>query len=416
MVLRDIRRLARVMVLSAVGLAVSFPALAASVSDFAVRVSGTVQTSPTGIVLSWPLDPTTTGYILYRKLRDDTSWPSSGTTLPANSTGYTDTSVVVGGAYEYRIEKNGPDYYGYGYIYAGIEVPLVANRGKVILLVDSSLASSLVTELARLRQDLVGDGWTVIRHDVPRMTVDPANASSSAWSARSNELANVKGLIKTDYNADPGNVKAVLLFGHVAVPYSGDIYPDGHTTHRGAWPADVFYGDMNGVWGDSSVTSTGGNARNRNVPGDGKFDPTWIPSDVELEVGRVDFANMPAFSQGETELLRGYLNKDHNFRHVLYTVERRGLIDDHLGLTTSEPIAANGWRNFAPFFGAASTFTGEWLTTLASIQVAEVLRPPPTLSPVTRGLCSRCFLGAGLAIGIPQTISFGRIWERLLTR
>ena len=52
---------------------------------------------------------------------------------------------------------------------------------------------------------------------------------------------------------------------------------------------------------------------------------------LELQVGRVDLANLPAFSQSEPELLRQYLNKDHDFRHKLITAERRGLIDDNLG-------------------------------------------------------------------------------------
>jgi len=74
----------------------------------------------------------------------------------------------------------------------------VEARGKVVLLVDNTLATNLVMELARLQQDLVGDGWTVLRHDVARMAVDPANTSSNVWAPRSNELATIKGFIKAD--------------------------------------------------------------------------------------------------------------------------------------------------------------------------------------------------------------------------
>jgi hypothetical protein len=69
-----------------------------------------------------------------------------------------------------------------------------------------------------------------------------------------------------------------LTPGHVPVPYSGNFNLDGHDYHFGAWPADVFYGDMDGVWTDSSVTQTiASDPRNWNVPGDGKFDMkrTW---------------------------------------------------------------------------------------------------------------------------------------------
>ena len=92
-------------------------------------------------------------------------------------------------------------------------------------------------ELSRLEQDLAGDGWTVLRHDVPRTAVNPANTNSSVWAARAGELASLKALIKADYNADPSNVKAVFLFGHLPVPYSGNLNPDGHPQHQGAWPA-----------------------------------------------------------------------------------------------------------------------------------------------------------------------------------
>ena len=348
--------------------AVTSSAVAQSASDYAVRVSASVQTNPPKITLSWPGDTSATGYTLYRKLRDDTSW-GTAKTLAVNATNYVDTNVVVGGAYEYRMSKSASTYYGEGYIYAGIQAPLVDSRGKVVLLVDNTQSASLLNELTRLQQDLVGDGWTVLRHDVPRMAVDPANTSSSVWAARSNELANVKALVTADYNTDPANVKAVFVFGHVAVPYAGNLAPDDHIDHVGAWPADGFYGSMNHPWTDSLEDSAiASSTRNWNVPGDGKLDPSYWPYAVlALEVGRVDLANLPAFPQSETELLRRYLNKDHNFRQRLITAERRGWIDDHFGLSTGEPLAAGGWRNFAAFFGASNSIAGsDWLGTLST--------------------------------------------------
>ena len=130
-------------------------------------------------------------------------------------------SVAVGNAFEYRVSKIGwtgsANYTGDGYIYAGIQVPLVDSRGTVILVVDNTFTNSLVMELTRLEDDLTGDGWVVIRHDVPRMAVDPADTSSSVWAARASELANVKSLIKADYNANPSSVTSVFIFGHVPV-------------------------------------------------------------------------------------------------------------------------------------------------------------------------------------------------------
>ena len=103
------------------------------------------------------------------------------------------------------------------------------------------------------------------------------------------------------------------------------------------------------------------------MPGDGKFDQSLWPIPLTLQVGRVDLANLPSFSLSETELLRQYLNKDHNFRTKLITPQRRGWIDDHFGLTTGEPFAVTGWRDFAAFFGASNTVAGsDWFGTLAA--------------------------------------------------
>ena len=180
-------------------------------------VSAVVSLNPPQIALSWPADPGATGYQVYRKYRDSTSW-GSPITLATTATNYTDTNVVFGGAYEYALAKSAAGYSGYGFIYSGIQVPLVESRGrKIVLIVDDTFSAILSNELTRLQQDLVGDGWTVLRHDVPREAVDPANTNANVWAARSNEVANVTALIAADYQADPTNVQAVFLFGHVPV-------------------------------------------------------------------------------------------------------------------------------------------------------------------------------------------------------
>jgi hypothetical protein len=321
-----------------------------SVSDYCVRLSATVQTNPPRVTLTWPGDSRATGYTLYRKSRDGAAW-GAGTVLATNATSFVDSNVAVGQTYEYRVSKTASGYSGHGYLYAGLEAPLVEDRGKLVLLVDNTHAASLALELSRLQQDLVGDGWTVLRHDV----------------ARTDAVTNVKALIAADYAADPANVKALFLFGHLPVPYSGSIAPDGHSDHVGAWPADAYYGDMDGPWTDATLTSTNASrAENRNVPGDGKFDQSSLPSAVELFVGRVDLANLPAFASSERELLRQYLEKDHNFRHKFTTAQARGLIDDNFGVFSGEAFALNGWRNFAPCFGAANSVAADWFTTLAT--------------------------------------------------
>ena len=327
-----------------------FRMLAVDSADYAVQLSALVQTNPTMITLSWPPEVGATNYFLYRKCSNDTTW-GSPTPLGPNATNYVDSNVMIGAACEYRVTKATPTHSGDGYLCAGIELPLVESRGKIVLLVDAAVAISLSMELSRLQQDLVGDGWVVLRHDV----------------SGTDSVTNIKAIVTADYQADPSNVKAVFLFGHVPVPYSGNFAPDAHGNHQGAWPADVYYGELDGIWTDSEVTSTFANdSRNWNLPGDGKFDPTSLPSDVELQVGRVDLANLPAFSQPEVELLRRYLNKNHKFRSKLFSIEPRGLVDDNFGVSGGEAFAANGWRNFAPFFGVSNSFAGDWFGTLAT--------------------------------------------------
>jgi hypothetical protein len=324
-----------------------------------VEVTAAVQTAPPQVRLAWPIDANATGYTVSRKLPNATSWTSLGS-LQATATGYTDGNVALGGSYEYRVTKSSTfGITGFGYIATGVDAPLVENRGKLILIVDNTQAAAMASELTRLQQDLAGDGWTVIRKDVSRTATPPA----------------VKSLIKAEYDADRANVKAVFLFGHVAVPRSGDINPDGHDNHKGAWAADTYYADMDGSWTDSSANDTSAErSDNYNTPGDGRFDQSSIPSDLELAVGRVDLSNMTCFSnktpsRSETDLLRAYLNKDHNFRHGLMNVPRRGVVADNFGDIYGESFGATGWRSFAPMFGHTNTVAlnyGTYFPTLKS--------------------------------------------------
>ena len=267
-------------------------AFAVTPSEHVVAVTATVQVAPPVIALSWSLDSdTTSGYEVRRKLPTESTWTNRAA-LAAGTTAWSDSAVVVGTEYEYQI-LHGTN--GRGYLASGIDLPSVDERGSVVLLVAANQATALDAELTRLRDDLRGDGWLVLRHDVPTGSGPPA----------------VKALIRADYDANPGGVRVVLIVGHVAVPYSGNLNPDGHSDHQGAWPADTYYGDMTGTWTDSSVNNTtASRAANDNVPGDGKFDQTTIPGSAVLAVGRVDLYDMPAFSGlSETDLLRRYLDR-----------------------------------------------------------------------------------------------------------
>ena len=324
-------------------------AAAQATSDYAVQVTAAVQSTPPRITLSWPAFAGATQHTVYRKAWGVATWGAAMATLAGSATGYVDNGVTVGTTYEYQVARTA-SVAGTGYVATGIERPLVEDRGKVVLVVDDTMAVPLAAELTRLELDLAADGWTVLRHDVARNATVPS----------------VKALIKADYDADPTRVNSVFLFGHVPVPYSGNLAPDGHGDHVGAWPADLYYGDMDGVWTD--VSNLGGTGRQNNVAGDGKFDQSYAPGGtVELGVGRVDLANMPAFApKTESDLLRQYLNKEHGFRVKSWTLPARGLIDDNFGAFGGEAFASTGWRAFSAFFGPANVFALDWFGTLAT--------------------------------------------------
>jgi hypothetical protein len=290
---------------------------------YAVQLSTTIQTNPPQITLHWPQDELgANNYVVQRKLKAETSW-GLATTLPGSATNFTDTTVSVGSAYEYQVTKHAAlGYTGYGYIYTGIYAPMIENRGTLILIVAADPVY-LAQELTRLESDLTGDGWLVIRHDV-----SPDDSPAS-----------VRQLILNDYVADPNNVQAVFLFGHVPVLMSGNINYDSHGAK--AMPADGFYGDMTGDWGvDRDPTSR----------------PSYFPTPINLMVGRVDFFDMLGLQgaspwPSEKDLLRQYLNKDHTWRHKRVVVPRRAIMANRVGDAGGLAYAASGYRNFEPFVG-----------------------------------------------------------------
>jgi len=235
----------------------------------------------------------------------------------------------------------------FSHIFAGIRYQAPETWGSVLILVDSSVADSIAPELARLELDMIKDGYRVRREDVPHGVPVPA----------------VKDLIVSTCQNDP-SITTLLLLGDIAVPYSGDVRM-AHADHYGAWAADLYYGELDGVWTDSYVSNTTSErTENHNVPGDGKFDQTIIPSDVDLEVGRVDLSDMPAFGLSEAALLRRYLDKDHAFRTGQLDITRRGLIDDNVGVASGAAFACNGWRNFCALLGRGKTSMGNFIPTL----------------------------------------------------
>ena len=306
--------------------------------------------------------------VLYRRVYGTISWGTPIATLAYNATSYSDTNVTPGVEYEYELQQDfnsavtfssnkaattipaqalsSGNLRAFGYICAGINLPYNDNRGTLLLLVDNTMTTPLATELAQLQQDLAGDGWKVVRTDLPRQTVDPSVTGTTVGPARLAELQSVKNVIKTAYTADPTHVKAVYILGHLPVPYSGNNNPDSHSEHLGAWPADTYYADMTGTWSDTTINSSSAyDARNRNIPGDGKFDQSALPnSTLTLAVGRVDLVKMtqaPNASVTEAQLLQRYLRKAHQYRFrqgAYAAIQRRAVAQEWWGEGAPESL------------------------------------------------------------------------------
>lgn len=313
-----------------------------------ILISAEIQNVPPAIKLSWQPIEGATSTKIYRKLKNSTSWgnPISGN-LPAESISWTDTDVKIGIPYEYFVLSTGTNTSS-GYIYAGIDIPEVFYRGKMLLVVDTISTKGLDFEIKRWVEDVEGDGYDVIK--IPVNQNDVVNS--------------VKMKILDLYNLDKQNTKSVFLLGRVPVPYSGVIVPDGHPDHQGAWPCDGYYAELDGTWADKLANNTSASSvRNHNTKGDGKFDQNTFPSDVDLMIGRVDMHNLPSFPQSETELLKKYLDKNHSFRNKLIVASDIAVIDDEF-TGYPEGFSASGWRSYSSVCGGDKIQKTDYLESL----------------------------------------------------
>lgn len=276
-----------------------------------IRAQASVNTSTPSITLNWVSGQSATGYIIHRKLKTSTNWGSPISNLGGSVQQFVDLNVLPNEYYEYRITRNSSSGTHYTYIGSALNLISPEYKGKLILVVDDLFSSTLSNRIDTLILDIRGDGWDVIRIDVSR--------NSTPISVRSQ----IQGI----YNSDPNNVKSVLLLGHIPVYRSGNISPDGHSSIP--WASDAFYGEMTSSW-SSPLTS--------------------LPSDVELEVGRIDLFNLPAFGLSELQLLSNYLDKLHDFKMKEFTPQNRMLVQDNLNWV-SNPIAETAYRVSGPLVG-----------------------------------------------------------------
>ena len=309
--------------------------------NISVQLSATIQDSPAQITTHWNYDNTATIYRVYRRTNNTSAWGVPIANLPGTDSMYVDNSIVADQTYEYKLLKSGSTTMAYGYINTAIKLSAIDNRGVIIIVVENTYVGNIAFDNAvdLTLQNIENDGWIVKRLDV--------NASD--------DVTTVKSLIVNTYNEDPGVTKALYLIGHVPVPYSGLLNPDGHPDHVGAWPTDNYYADIDGSWTDFSVNdnTSASSPRNHNVPGDGKFDQKINPSSLELQVGRIDFANLSTFSENEESLLIKYMHKANMYKTKQFTANERALIDDNF-TAYGEGFSSSGYRNFSTMFGPAN--------------------------------------------------------------
>jgi hypothetical protein len=288
-----------------------------------------VTAAASSITLEWQAAPDTTSWSL-RKREGDGAWTTLEAMLPATTLSYEDKTVTAGKVVEYNVQRKGTTS-GNAYVLAGFEVPFPDDPGVVALVVDEQTAK--VTSV--LEEDLAREGW-----DVEKVVVTATDKPET--------LRDKLKELKTKHAA---RFAAAFLLGRVPRAFSGSINPDGHPDHKGAWPADTFYGDLDGMWPDTQ--ELGGEGVFVNKAGDGKFDPSRLPSDVDIAVGRVDFFEMPAFAPlDEQALIKRYLEADHAFRAGQKTYGARTFVADSFGYFSGEAFSRLAWRDAHAIYGS----------------------------------------------------------------
>lgn len=377
---------------SAVLLGLALPASCAvaqvtnfTTEDAAVQVRASALDTGDSLrtALVWKSAPMAKEYRVSRRI-GTTAWFTLPQPVPASSSGADLTfseslpkSLLAGRPVEYRVAARGDrrisvtlkrqDGTPYDTLYPvtiqgmGFAEALPAydpaagadGAGAVLILVDETMADSLAAELARLREDYAELGRASLLRRVPR-----------AEEFSVDKVFETKQVVLDAVALNP-SISHILLLGRVPVPYSGDIFPDGHTDHRGAWPADVFYADLNDArWTDVSVNnSSATRTENHNVPGDGKFDQGDLSSaPVAMSLGRVDAYNLPLFEESEAELLRRWLDKRHAWHAGQIQPATKILVDENFpSHVYPEAFAAPAWRGATTALDTADIVRrGKW--------------------------------------------------------
>lgn len=329
--------------------ALNINALDYKIESRAFYIEAEISENLNQINFNWDYDSSAFYYIIRKKNANEKNFQIIDS-IPGDKNFWIDSSPILDSITEYSFIKN---YYyispvnslidtlnSYSYPIIGKNIPPKHFRGSILLLIDESHKFDLNFEISRLKNDLIAEGWKVYVEFAPRSeNFSPEN------------IKKTKQLIINSKTLD-STLNTVFLIGRIAVPYSGVTAPDGHADHMGAWPADIYYADLDGIWTDTSmVNSQASDSRNHNLIDDGKFDQFRIPSDTELAIGRVDFYNLPLFQESELKLLKRYFDKNHEYRNGLFNVIDSAIVDDRFGAGYIEAFAAGGLMNFHTLLG-----------------------------------------------------------------
>lgn len=332
--------------------------------NYAVKMLGTPQADGS-VEVAFQTDQYGKTYTVRRMEKGKGDWGTEIKTYSGvDSSGwirFVDDETEKGKTYEYTVYKTGVgNFVGMGYLMTGVEVPAVHDRGVVLLLVDEDLLADASAEIDGHVMDIAADGW-----NVEYITVSNAN----------NTVPAIRKIIDDQLDIY-GKLESIYLLGNIAVPYSGQycndryytVPPDGHGPgagdHCGAWPADVYYAVHDGFWADEdSITQYARRAENQNIPGDGKFDQIEVYGTIESQLGRVDLSNLSNFSQTESELIKRYIQKNHDYRYGITEVHDLALVDENFSASIGA-FASTAWRNFPSLIGIGKTESKDFLTTL----------------------------------------------------
>ncbi len=284
---------------------------------------------------NWEKDTNSLKYNIYRKHLSDSTFGRPLAILNSDAEGFIDSTVQSGLHYEYKIENYQTEVSAYNYVAAGVNIPLKDKKGILLLISDNT---DLPDNYYQYKSILATEMSSVHERVVP-----------TALSFDKEKTIRVKDIIKEEVDRNP-DIMYVILIGNVPIPYSGNFSPDGHNEHIGAFPADVWYADLDYQWPDTLIDADSAAAtRQHNFPGDGKFDNYYLPSPTELIISRIDFRNLTDFPESESELLERYFNKNIRYRTGLYKPRKRAFLSDGFGEYGGYP-ATFAYNQFASLF------------------------------------------------------------------